>query len=72
MDITAHMAGSILAIKVHPGDQVRAGDEVVILESMKMEMPITTLIDGTVTQVRVQSGDVVQEDDVLVVVDGTP
>ena len=65
------MAGTILDIRVQPGDQVRAGEEVVVLESMKMEMPIAVLVDGTVTEVRVQNGDVVQEDDVLVVVDST-
>jgi acetyl-CoA carboxylase biotin carboxyl carrier protein len=70
MEITAHMAGTILEIRVQPGDQVRAGDDVVVLESMKMEMPIAALMDGTVTEVRVQSGDVVQEDDVLVVLEG--
>ncbi len=69
MQITAHMAGTILQVCVQPGDTVQAGDEVVVLESMKMEMPITALAGGTVREVRVQSGDVVQEDDVLVVLD---
>jgi acetyl-CoA carboxylase biotin carboxyl carrier protein len=67
-DITAHMAGTILEVRVHAGDQVRAGDEVVVLESMKMEMPIASLVDGMVSEVREVNGDVVQEDDVLVVV----
>lgn len=67
MDITAHMAGTILEIRVTPGEHVSAGDEVVVLESMKMEMPIAALVDGVVVEVRVQAGDVVQEDDVLVV-----
>ncbi len=69
MDITAHMAGTILEIRVKPGEVVSAGDEVVVLESMKMEMPIAALVDGTVAEVRVQAGDVVQEDDVLIVLD---
>jgi acetyl-CoA carboxylase biotin carboxyl carrier protein len=69
MQITAHMAGTILHVNVHVGEAVHAGDEVIVLESMKMEMPIPALADGTVTEVRVQSGDVVQEDDVLVVLD---
>lgn len=54
---------------MRPGDTVQAGEEVVVLESMKMEMPIPALVGGTVREVRVQSGDVVQEDDVLVVLD---
>jgi acetyl-CoA carboxylase biotin carboxyl carrier protein len=63
------MAGTILEIRVQTGDRVNAGDEVVVLESMKMEMPIASLVDGTVSEVRVQAGDVVQEDDVLIVLD---
>jgi acetyl-CoA carboxylase biotin carboxyl carrier protein len=63
------MAGTIVEIRVHVGDRVNAGDEVVVLESMKMEMPIASLVDGTVSEVRVQAGDVVQEDDVLIVLD---
>ena len=63
------MAGTILEVRVQRGDQVRAGDEVVVLESMKMEMPIPTLVDGTVSEVLVESGAVVQEDDILVVID---
>jgi acetyl-CoA carboxylase biotin carboxyl carrier protein len=66
------MAGTILEVKVQPGDRVRAGDEVAVLESMKMEMPITVLVDGTVIELRVHMGDVVQEDDVLVVVETAP
>jgi acetyl-CoA carboxylase biotin carboxyl carrier protein len=69
MHITAHMAGTIFQVNVQKGDVVQAGDEVIVLESMKMEMPIAALADGTVTEVRVQPGDVVQEDDVLVVLD---
>ena len=61
------MAGTVLRVNVQAGDQVRAGDEVIVFESMKMEMPITALVDGTVAEVRVQAGDVVQADDVLVV-----
>lgn len=70
MNITAHMAGTILEVRVQPGDRVSAGDDVVVLESMKMEMPIAALVEGVVAEVRVQAGDVVQEDDVLVVLDG--
>jgi acetyl-CoA carboxylase biotin carboxyl carrier protein len=69
MEITAHMTGTIQELRVQLGDTVRAGDEVVVLESMKMEMPIAALADGIVREVRVQTGDVVQEDDVLVVLD---
>lgn len=67
MDITAHMAGTVLLVHVSPNDVVEVGKEVVVLESMKMEMPIAALTGGVVHDVRVRPGDVVQEGDVLVV-----
>jgi acetyl-CoA carboxylase biotin carboxyl carrier protein len=63
------MAGTILEIRVAPGDEIQPGEEVVVLESMKMEMPIAAALGGMVREVRVQTGDVVQEGDVLVVLD---
>jgi len=69
MEITAHMAGTILRVEVDAGARIAAGDEVVVIESMKMEMAISPTADGVVREVRVQPGDVVQEGDVLLVVD---
>jgi len=69
MEITAHMAGTILRVEVDSGARIAAGDEVVVIESMKMEMAISATADGVVREVRVQPGDVVQEGDVLLVVD---
>ena len=54
-------------IEVAVGDTITEGDTVVILESMKMEMPIESEDDGTVAEIRVEEGQSVQEGDVLVV-----
>ncbi len=58
-----------MRVDVAVGDGVAEGDTVVLLESMKMEIPVLTEHAGTVSSVRVVAGDVVQEGDVLVVID---
>ena len=63
------MAGSVWKILVKEGDQVTAGSDLVILESMKMEIPHPALVDGKVSRVAVAEGDAVQEEDLLVVLD---
>lgn len=67
-DVVAEMVANVMAVAVAPGDSVAEGDTVVLLESMKMEIPVLSEGGGIVTQVKVQPGDVVQEGDVLVVV----
>ena len=62
-------AGEICAVNVAPGDTVTAEQELVVLEAMKMEMPIVTSTDGIVASVNCSPGDAVQGGDVLVVVD---
>lgn len=66
LDIVAEMVANVMKVQVSPGDRLAAGDTVVLLESMKMEIPVLTESAGTVTQVKVAEGDVVQEGDVLV------
>jgi len=66
-DIAAHITGTVWKIEVAVGDAITEGDTVVILESMKMEMPIESEDDGTVAEIRVEEGQSVQEGDVLVV-----
>jgi acetyl-CoA carboxylase biotin carboxyl carrier protein len=68
-DIEAHITGTIWKIEVAVGDRVDDGDTVVILESMKMEMPVEAEDAGTVSEVRCAEGDSVQEGDILVVLD---
>jgi acetyl-CoA carboxylase biotin carboxyl carrier protein len=65
--ILAEMVASVLTVVVTPGDAVEAGDTVMLLESMKMEIPVLVERAGTVQDVRVVAGDVIQEGDVLVV-----
>lgn len=65
-DIVAEMVANVIKVVVAPGDKLEAGDAVVLLESMKMEIPVLTETPGTVAAVKVTEGDVVQEGDVLV------
>ena len=66
-NVEAHITGTVWKIEVAVGDQIAEGDTVVILESMKMEMPIESEDDGTVAEILVQEGQSVQEGDILVV-----
>ena len=68
-DIEAHITGTVWKIEVAIGDDVSDGDTVVILESMKMEMPVESEDDGTVSEIRCEEGQSVQEGDVLVVLE---
>ena len=65
-EIKASMAGNVWKIQVNEGDTVENGQDVVILESMKMEIPIAAEEDGLVTEVVVSEGDFVNEGDVLI------
>ncbi len=65
-DIVAEMVANVMKVLVSPGDRLAEGDAVVLLESMKMEIPVLTESPGTVAAVKVAEGDVVQEGDVLV------
>jgi biotin carboxyl carrier protein len=64
--VQAEMVANVLQVYVAPGDAVAAGDTVVLLESMKMEIPVLSEHAGTVSAVNVDAGDVVQEGDALV------
>ena len=66
-EIVAEMVANVIQIVATPGDTVDVGDTIVVLESMKMEIPVLTEAGGTVEQVRVSVGDVVQEGDILAV-----
>jgi acetyl-CoA carboxylase biotin carboxyl carrier protein len=68
-EIVASMAGNVWKVLVKVGDQIEEDQDVVILESMKMEIPIAAEFDGTVKEVKVNEGDFVNEGDVIVVVE---
>lgn len=58
--LSAPMPASVVRVEAKPGDTVRRGDTLVILEAMKMELPVRAPADGTVTAVRCKPGDLVQ------------
>ncbi len=68
-EIVAEMVANVVSIIARPGQHLEPGDTIVILESMKMEIPVLTEAGGTVRALRVDAGDVVQEGDVLAVID---
>ncbi|WP_256238369.1 acetyl-CoA carboxylase biotin carboxyl carrier protein subunit [Bacillus sp. EB600] len=68
-NVVAVMAGNVWKVLVKPGDQVEEGQEVVILESMKMEIPIAVDFGGMVKEVKINEGDFVNEEDVLIVLE---
>ena len=65
--VRAELVGNVLEVLVTPGSVVAPGEPVVLLESMKMEIPVSSETGGVVSDVGVAVGDVVQEGDVLVV-----
>jgi acetyl-CoA carboxylase biotin carboxyl carrier protein len=67
MDVPAHITGTVWKVEVAAGQRVAAGEVLVILESMKMEMPVEAPDAGTVKEIRCQPGQPVNEGDVLVV-----
>ena len=66
-EIKAPMGGKVLKVSVNVGDQISEDDEVVVLEAMKMEMPILSEEDGTVAEIKVEAGQTVEAEQVLVV-----
>ena len=66
--ITAHITGTVWKIEKALGDTVAEGDTVVILESMKMEMPVESPVAGTVVEVCCKEGQAVEEGAVLIIV----
>ena len=68
-EIKAHITGVVFQIVAHPGDRVDAGDPVIVLESMKMEIPVESPRPGAVKEIRVQEGQTVQEGDTVAVLE---
>ncbi len=66
-EIEAHITGTVWKIEVEVGDEITEGDAVVVLESMKMEMPVEAEDGGTVAQILCEEGQSVKEGDTLVV-----
>ena len=68
-DVEAHITGTVWKIECQVGDSIEEGETVVILESMKMEMPVEAEDPGTVKEIRCQEGQAVNEGDTLVVLE---
>jgi acetyl-CoA carboxylase biotin carboxyl carrier protein len=68
-EVRAEMSANVWKVLVKPGDTVSDGDTLVILESMKMEIPVIAEEDGTISEVKVNEGDVIDEDDVIAIIE---
>ena len=68
-EVKAELVGNLWKIVTEVGRQVEEDDTLMILESMKMEIPITTPVAGVVTEIRVHEGDVVQEGQTVAIVE---
>jgi len=66
-NVEAHITGTVWKIEKQVGDEVAEGDIILILESMKMEMPVEAPEDGTIAEIKVSEGDSVDEEQVLAV-----
>ena len=67
-DVLAEIVATVLEVLVREGDPVNTGDTLVLLESMKMEIPVLADVSGTVAEIVVAPGDVVHDGDPLVVI----
>ena len=69
MEVESEVTGNVWKILVEEGSKVTSGDVVMILESMKMEIPVEAAADGTIAELLVQEEDQVEEDQVVAVID---
>lgn len=68
-NVTANMAGTLINVLVQVGDTVSAGQDVVVMESMKMEVPLQAEADGKVVEIKANIGDFVNEGDVILILE---
>ena len=68
-EIKAHITGVVFQVTTKPGDRVQAGDPVIVLESMKMEIPVEAPHAGSVKEIRVREGQTVQEGETVAVLE---
>jgi acetyl-CoA carboxylase biotin carboxyl carrier protein len=64
--IKSEMAGTLLELKVNKGDAIKVGQEVAIVESMKMEVPLVSQVQGTVANILKASGDFLNDGEVVI------
>ena len=68
-DVEAHITGTVWKVECAVGQEIAEGDTLVIIESMKMEMPVEAEDEGVVKEIRCKEGQAVSEGDTLVVLD---
>ncbi|MFD0051212.1 acetyl-CoA carboxylase biotin carboxyl carrier protein subunit [Actinomycetes bacterium NPDC127524] len=68
-EIKASMAGSVWKIVVSENEKVEEGQDIIILESMKMEIPISAESNGNIKELKVSEGDFVNEGDILAIIE---
>jgi biotin carboxyl carrier protein len=68
-EVRAEMTATVWAVRVDEGQLIAEGDEVVVLESMKMEIPVVTEVPGVVRELHVSPGDTVYEGDLIALID---
>mgnify|MGYP001116521527 FL=1 len=67
--IEVPITGKIISVQVKPGDKVKEGDTICILESMKMENPILAPVDGTITEVGITAEQVVKPGETIAIIE---
>jgi acetyl-CoA carboxylase biotin carboxyl carrier protein len=70
IEIKSEITGTVWQVRTKPGDQVESGDTLIVIESMKMEIPVITEGGGTVKEIRVKEKDPVAEGQVVAILDG--
>lgn len=70
IDIKSEMTGSVWKILVEPGQQVNDGDTVIIIEAMKMEIPVVAMDSGKVAEILVKENDMVEDGEVVIRLEG--
>jgi len=70
IEVRSEIAGTVWQIKVSPGDRVEEGDTLIVIESMKMEIPVIVEEGGVVKEILVKPADPVAEDQVVAVLEG--
>ena len=70
IDVKSEITGTVWQVRTKPGDRVESGDTLIVIESMKMEIPVITEDPGTVKEILVKEKDAVAEGQVVAVLDG--
>ena len=63
--VVSNMAGMVMEFLVKPGEKISVDQDVILLESMKMQIPVQSTVEGTVKEIKVHEGDFVDDGDVL-------